>query len=210
MKKFLKNKHFSLTAAMTAVLVLLLGVLFTLVIPAYRNAYLSGYELGEETGHTVGKYTGSAAGMNEGLEASKKRLLSASEIAAKLSDIMKNTGEIQLLSVSVDSGFSENSSEATAVSKNTAVYYLDFNEVAVSVSGEKSVFITVPEPEVRIFDNETNTEIANGKEEIPPSYEKQARELALSYTEKTAGLVCGDMCAFSVSLKKQERSSADE
>ncbi|MCQ2465492.1 MAG: hypothetical protein MJ095_07915 [Oscillospiraceae bacterium] len=213
MRSRINRKYFSLTGIMLAVLTGLLLVMFIKVIPENRHAAETGSSLGSESGKKVGMYLGSYQGIKAGMEESQKQGLSASELSAKLSEIMQKTGEVQILSASVDTDFYGNltgTDPERTTSSNTAVFFINLSQATVSVSGDTILSVKLPEPECRIFDTAGNTEIANGKESVSSDMKKEARRIAADMTEEIADIVCGKMCSFTVSYEKSEGGDSYE
>lgn len=209
MKFRMRNKQNALTWVLLAILAVQLLSLFFKTVPAYRNAEKNGTALGVSEGRKVGMYLGSLQGTKDGIEESEKQGLSTSELSAKLTEIMNSAGKVQILAEAAGTDYLL-SSEDENHTGTTAVFTVDFSRSEISVSGEKSLIITIPEPECTAWDTDTGTEIANGISAVPASAHKEARRLAVSHAEDLADIVCGQMCTCTVSVNDSEGGDADE
>ena len=203
-------KRISLSTVMLIILAVMVYMLFFLTLPAYRSAAENGRKLGEETGRKVGVYTGSLKGIQNGVEQSRNTEHTINEAAESLERIAEATGKICLISETVtsDSAFGNTSDgEDGGV---TAVFTLDMSKASVKVTGDTTLLFTIPEPECHIYRNSDGTEAAAANGLIEESIRREAKQNALTRTEKLADMVCDKTFICSVVFASQKGGDTNE
>ena len=210
MKPRISIKHISLSTVMLIILAVLLYMLFFCTLPAYRIAAETGKQLGEETGRKVGVYTGSLKGIQNGVEQSRNTAHTVDETAERLEKIAEATGKICLISETVTSDAAFGDSSDYEDKGVTAVFTLDLSKASVDVTGETSVVMTIPEPECHIYRNSDGKETATANGIIDESTRREAKQAALTRTEKLADMVCDKTFICSVSFASQKGGDVNE
>ncbi|WP_044974510.1 hypothetical protein [Ruminococcus sp. HUN007] len=210
MRRRTSIKHISLTSVMVVILAVLLYILFFCTFPAYQNASENGRILGEETGRKVGVYTGSVKGIQNGVEQSRNTEHTIAETAESLKRTAAAAGKMCLLSQTIsDSSVPENA-ENESSKGTTAVFTVDLGNAEVTVTGDTSLILRIPNPECHIYRNSDNTEAAAANGIIDESIRREARQTALSRTEKLAETVCGKKYICSVEFTDQKGGGTGE
>lgn len=210
MRPRISMKHISLTGVLVIILAVLLYILFFLTGPAYSSASENGRILGEETGRKVGVYTGSLKGIQNGVEQTRSTEHTIGETAESLKNITSAAGKMCLLSETLTEDIPEESTEDETNQRITAVFTVDLGKADVSVTGDTSLMVTIPNPECHIYRNSDNTEAAAANGIIDESIRREARQIALSRTEKLAETVCGKKFICSVAFSDQKGGGANE
>ncbi|MBP1592035.1 MAG: hypothetical protein ILP22_08350, partial [Oscillospiraceae bacterium] len=190
-------------SVLAVILAILLYNLFFSVIPASRTAEETGRTLGEDTGRKVGTYTGSAQGIKTGISESRDKEHKADEIAARLTKIAGQTGEMYLISEVIPANSyvitDEDADEPVENQEKTAFLTHDLSQEKIKITGENLLSITLPEPEYHVYSSSDESEI-DLNVQPSESLNNEAKEIAVSEVEKIADTVCGKTFKCSVSF----------
>lgn len=131
----------------------------------YRSAEIGtgiGSCAGKLTGMAVGSYKGVTEGLEDGFSEGKAAGLSAEDITADITQAVREVGNLQVLAANVEiPDYHEVGKKYAALYlfRGSAVFSVDLTRASVSRTAEGEVIILLPEPDVSVNINDSETEL---------------------------------------------------
>lgn len=131
----------------------------------YRSAEIGtgiGSGAGKLTGMAVGSYKGVTEGLEDGFSEGKASGLSAEDITADITQAVREVGNLQVLAANVEiPDYHEVGKKYAALYlfRGSAVFSVDLTRASVSRTAEGEVIILLPEPDVSVNINDSETEL---------------------------------------------------
>lgn len=131
----------------------------------YRSAEIGtgiGSGAGKLTGMAVGSYKGVTEGLEDGFSEGKAAGLSAEDITADITQAVREVGNLQVLAANVEiPDYHEVGKKYAALYlfRGSAVFSVDLTRASVSRTAEGEVIILLPEPDVSVNINDSETEL---------------------------------------------------